>query len=356
MLSNFIKLIRISLGECDDSIPRLDTAHWRDLYSLSQQHAVTGLIYEAAIKLPIDIRPPREILLKWGVEVELIKARNTNINAVTIKVKEFLKHDNLDGCILKGQCIAQLYPNPSFRVPGDVDVWVKGSRKDIISFVLSHSKCSHVVYHHIDGLYIDDIVVEIHFTPSYMSNPFANRKLQKWINETSSRQFAHLENIGGELICAPTLAFNRVFILHHIYRHFLYEGVGLRQILDFYYVLKHGFSQKEKEETIRVYRLLNILNFAGAVMYVLREVCGLDDKHFITSPNEVYGKVLLNEILKTGNFGQPIIPDAKKENSIQRGWRILKRNWHFIKYEPHEVIWLPYFKMKNRVFFVKHYN
>ena len=91
-----------------------------------------------------------------------------------------------------------------------------------------------------------------------------------------------------------------------IYRHFLYEGIGLRQMMDFYYVLKQGFTEIERDETINVYNNLNLLGFAGAAIYVLQEIFGLEEKYHIVLPNDKYGKVLLSEILIGDNFGQAI--------------------------------------------------
>ena len=187
-----------------------------------------------------------------------------------------------------------------------------------------------------------------------MANPFANRRLQKWIQAEKTKQFENSINIYEECqIHAPTLAFNRVFILHHIYRHFFYEGIGIRQMMDFYYVLKHGFTKEEQEETQYIYKKLNLLNFAGAAVYVLREIFGLEETLYIVAPNEKYGKVLLSEILSGGNFGQIKQQRNTKENKLQRGWRIIKRSLQFIMYEPLEVVWLPYFKVMNNLLYVR---
>ena len=187
-----------------------------------------------------------------------------------------------------------------------------------------------------------------------MANPFANRRLQKWIQAEKTKQFENSINIYEECqIHAPTLAFNRVFILHHIYRHFFYEGIGIRQIMDFYYVLKQSFTKEEQEETQCIYKKLNLLNFAGAAVYVLREIFGLEEMFYIVAPNEKYGKVLLTEILSGGNFGQIKQQRNTKENKLQRGWRIIKRSLQFIIYEPLEVVWLPYFKVMNNLLYVR---
>lgn len=353
----FFNLIRISVGKSADDFPILDSTLWQELYTLARQQAIVGVLFQAIESLPSEKRPPRELLLKWLVATEQIKQRNQHLNATAVKVEALFNTNGFQCCILKGQGIAQVYPNPELRTPGDIDIWIDGNRKDIISFVRQHAKSSHVVYHHIDGITIDKVQVETHFTPSYMSNPFANSRLQRWIRGEKATQFRHSVTIGdGGQIHIPTLSFNRVFILHHIYRHFFYEGIGLRQMMDFYYVLKQGFTPGEQEETLRIYKRLNLLRFAGAAVYVLREIFGLEREFYITEPNEEYGKVLLSEIMQGGNFGQVIYTDKANEGKLHRGWRIIKRSFRFLKYAPTEVIWIPYFKVMNNLTYVRNYN
>lgn len=350
----FFNLIRIGLGEPVEDFPILVPTQWQKLYTLARQQAIVGVIYKSIERLPKEKHPPRELLFKWIATTERIKELNQHINKTAQKVESQFRDNNFHSCILKGQGIAQLYPNPELRTSGDIDIWINNERKEIISFVNKLSTSSHAVYHHIDGLKIDGVEIETHFTPSYMANPFANRRLQKWIQNESIKQFEHCTSIGeGITIHTPTLAFNRVFILHHIYRHFFYEGIGLRQMMDFYYVLKQSFTKEEQEETQCIYKKLNLLNFAGAAVYVLREIFGLEEMFYIVAPNEKYGKVLLSEILSGGNFGQIKQQRNTKENKLQRGWRIIKRSLQFIMYEPLEVVWLPYFKVMNNLQYVR---
>lgn len=356
-LDNFYKLIRIYLGESVEGFPVMGSNQWQELYTLAQQQAVVGIILKSIEQLPNDKRPPRDVLFKWIASTERIKQANQHLNITAPKVESQFKKNNFQSCILKGQGIAHLYPNPELRTPGDIDIWINGNRKEIISFVGKFSKSSHAVYHHIDGLKVDGVEIETHFTPSYMANPFANRRLQKWIQSEKGKQFEHSVNLcEGVQVHTPTLAFNRVFILHHIYRHFFYEGIGLRQMIDFYYVLKQGFTKEEQKETLRIYKRLNILNFAGAAMYVLREIFGLEEDYLITQPNEKYGKILLSEIMVGGNFGQFTFIHKHRETKLQRGWRIIKRSLRFVKYEPLEVLWIPYFKIMNNILYVRKYH
>ena len=49
---------------------------------------------------------------------------------------------------------------------------------------------------------------------------------------------------------------------------------------------------------------LGLWKFAGAVMYVLKEVLGLAEEKMIVPVDEKRGKLLLAEILDGGNFGR----------------------------------------------------
>lgn len=357
LIEEFIKLIKISLGVISpETFPRLNKYQWAELFSMAHKQAIVGIVSKAIDILPNEKRPPREIVLKWIVFTERIKNHNKYINANILQIEQLFNEMNLSGCILKGQGIAQLYPSPELRTSGDVDIWLNGNRRSIINIVKSKCHKSHAVYHHIDGLVVNKVLVEVHFTPSYMADPFANNKLQQWIEKESLQQFNNTIDIDGNAIHVPTLAFNRVFILHHIFRHFFYEGIGLRQMMDFYYVLKQGFSEEERQDTIALYNKLKLTQFAGATIYVLQEIFGLEKKFQIIPPNANYGKVLLSEIMRGGNFGQAIVKSKYNETIFHRGWRIIKRSWKFFKYNPSEVFWIPYFKIMNNIWYVRVYN
>ena len=150
-------------------------------------------------------------------------------------------------------------------------------------------------------------------------------------------------------IPVPSLDFNRVFILVHIYRHFFYEGIGLRQMLDYYYVLCHGFSEEDGKKTVDVLKSLGMIRFAGAVMYVLKNVFGMEERFMLVPANEREGKFLLDEIMLAGNFGHhdPRVGYGRKSSAWNLFWRRVSRSSRFIFRYPSETIWTPFFKMVN---------
>lgn len=143
--------------------------------------------------------------------------------------------------------------------------------------------------------------------------------------------------------------------MNHIYRHLLDEGVGMRQILDFYVLLKA--YQKERQvqsEMMNVDVLMKHIcdcgmkRFASALMFVLQEIFGLDDEELLCPVSEKHGVFLMEEMMAAGNFGHYdermkvlAVKKGKLSYQLQKAQRRFKRNLRFLTSYPEEVICEP---------------
>ena len=255
-----------------------------------------------------------------------------------------------------------------YRTPGDIDIWLHGERKEILDYVRRHVPDCKPVYHHVDFPVVEGLDIEVHFTPSWMNSPVTNRRLQRFFRENCAAELqatpisnsqAPIANgqapsansqepiANGQPLPVPSLAFNRVYILVHIYRHLFAEGIGLRQLLDYYFVLCQGFTEEEREETMRVLRSLKMERFARAVMWVLQAVYGMEERFLLVAPDEREGRFLLDEVMLAGNFGQydERLQHEQGESALHWGWRKVVRNFRFVSSYPSEVLWSPLFKL-----------
>lgn len=223
-----------------------------------------------------------------------------------------------------------------------------------------------VRYHHIDAPDEECVSVEIHFRPSFMCSPLRNIRLQNWYKENA--QFGMNDaKIADCVIPVPTTSFNIIYQLVHIYRHLFDEGIGLRQLLDYYFVLRAlhieqgefsartpsmaqwaegmGIAVKSNEEIMHTLRRFGMKEFAGAVMYVLQTVFAMPDVYLLCPANEKAGVFLLNESMMAGNFGK--YDERIKKTSSQSGhaWEKLKHNMRLIKHYPEEVLWESFFRV-----------
>ena len=235
----FFDFLRFSIGPKSEIPSSLKEADWKALYRIAQKQCLVGILFDGIKKLPAEyVGMEKELLLQWMAESQMLEKANVRLNDAAIQVSEWFRKKGFRTCILKGQGNALMYPNPYSRTPGDIDIWVEGGDKRVISFVRSISPHEKACYHHIEFPSYKGVEVEVHYRPSFLLCFWHNRKLQKYYERVKEEQFSHRMMLGeqGE-IAIPTVEFNLIFQLTHIYSHLMNEGIGLRQLLDYYYVL-----------------------------------------------------------------------------------------------------------------------
>ena len=359
VIFDFLKYCLGAKGDMSNVVAGMD---WRLLYEFASKQAMLGVCFDGIERLgkeypeelkqnPID----RNLLMSWMGAAQQIRRQNVKVNVVAGKLYSMLREDGLRCCILKGQGNALMYPNPYSRNPGDIDVWVNASREQITEYAKKHFELEDDMrFHHLETT-MDGVPVELHFFPGIMNNLVYNARLQKWFKRNADLQCSNVVSLPdciGE-IAIPTTAFNVVYQLTHLYHHFFDEGIGMRQIVDYYFVVISDELLVIRDELLvirdtlqRELKYLGLWKFAGAVMYVLHEVLGLSEEKMICPMDEMRGKLLLAEILNGGNFGKHF---TKYGHFTQQGMAkkyFLKiwRNMHFVRYYPAEALSEPLFR------------
>ena len=235
----FFDFLRFCIGS-DSEIPSsLKEADWKELYAIAKKQCLVGILFNGIKKLPAEhVGMKKELLLQWMMQCQMLEKANVRLNDAAIQVSEWFRKKGFRTCILKGQGNALMYPNPYSRTPGDIDIWVEGGDKRVISFVRSISPHEKACYHHIEFPSYKGVEVEVHYRPSFLLCFWHNRKLQKYYERVKEVQFSHRVMLGeqGE-VAIPTAEFNLIFQLTHIFTHLMNEGIGLRQLVDYYFVL-----------------------------------------------------------------------------------------------------------------------
>ena len=235
----FFDFLRFSIGPKSEIPSSLKEVDWKELYAIAKKQCLVGVLFDGIKKLPAEhVGMKKELLLQWMAESQMLEKANVRLNDAAIHVSEWFRKKGFRTCILKGQGNALMYPNPYSRTPGDIDIWVEGGDKRVISFVSSISPHEKACYHHIEFPSYKGVEVEVHYRPSFLLCFWHNRKLQKYYERVKEEQFSHRVMLGeqGE-VAIPTAEFNLIFQLTHIFSHLMNEGIGLRQLVDYYYVL-----------------------------------------------------------------------------------------------------------------------
>ena len=362
----FFAFLRYCLGYKGNMSKIVAGMDWQELYSFASKQALLGLCFEGIERLgkeyPEELRLNpigRELLMNWMGKAQQIRRQNMKVNAVAGKLFSMLREDGMRCCILKGQGNALMYPNPYSRTPGDIDAWIDASRERIMEYTQKKFELGDDIrLQHLETS-LDGVPVELHFFPCSMNNPIYHLRLQKWFRRNADLQYSHIVGLpdGAGDIAIPTSPFNVVYQLCHLYHHFFDEGIGMRQIIDYYYVVSMLNVNCEMLTWLQKdLKHLGLWKFAGAVMYVLHEVLGLSEEKMIVPVDEKRGRLLLAEILDGGNFGRHFTKYAGFTHQCMGKKYFLKiwRNMHFVRYYPAEALSEPIFRTWHFFWRLKH--
>lgn len=347
---------------------KVDTIDWKEVLEEAMKQSLMGVAfvgfkiwsasdYVKKSGATIDKR----LLTQWAGICEKIREDNLLLNKRTAQVCKNFAKDGFRTSVMKGQGNALLYGEQLslLRSPGDIDVWVEGGFEKVNDYVQKIAPSTHISEKDIVFDVFSDTEVEVHYRPYIMRNPFRNRRLQRFFASQAEACFTNkvqllVKNKEGEKSMmdafVTTTSFNLVHQLAHIHRHLFAVGMGLRHLMDYYFQLVHAekaLSREEKDEVIRVVKSIGLERLACALIWILEVHFGLPKNCQLWEPNKEDGEFLLDDILRTGNFGNG---DEHLRIGIRSGGfksliDVLKHNWAMSRFDYTDWFWGPLYRM-----------
>ena len=341
----FFALLRSTMtGEQFDSVPTAEG--WSEFYQMAGIQSVTGVCFTAFPRLPKAQQPPVELMVRWMGEAEDIRRMNELQNQEAARLTRLFTEAGRRSAILKGQANARLYPDRLSRQVGDIDIWVEGGKKGVVALLMELGLVTELgstsvdgkptaSYHHVHLRPTKDhIVVEVHFRPSSGNfNPFTNRRLQRWLEQEIGSSCQPVD----EGFNVPSVRFALMMQLSHVQRHFLVEGIGLRHVCDYYWLLKNS-TEEDRREVASHLSSFGLRYTASALMWVLHEVLHLDEDLMLCPPDSYRGEWMLREIMAGGNFGHHA--GREKHGTLRRVMEGRLRHLKLMRFEFWEEFWV----------------
>lgn len=357
-----LDLLKVGLGTKDrlSVVPSED--EWAELMTECRRHAVGGIGWQAVSRLPKDQEPPLSTFAPWYLLRGQICQKSCKAEYDASRVEKALREDGIRACIIKGQGAARFYPDPLLRQSGDVDLWVECDRVTAVDYVRRKLGVHKVEarIHHVDYPIFKGTITEIHYFPMFMYSFFRQRRLEKFFEREKNRQMENTAKpIEGKKnltdFHCPTAEFNAVFMLTHIMRHLFEEGIGFRQLIDYFYVLRalplnetgSAIAPDVKSSIMRDIRYLGMGRFVRAIMFIMREAFDMEERYMLCDVDEANGRRLLEEIMYTGNFGIYDSRDIAWKNSGSKLHLFIGKFLHNIRLWrlcPEEVLAGPLFR------------
>lgn len=316
-----------------------DIRDWHGLYEFVCQQTIAGICEPTRFS---EVHPDTDVLLEWIGSVERLRGLNRLQNRQIDELVGKLKKEGFHCCILKGQGNATMYPDGELRTPGDIDVWIDTDEETLIEHVRRKFPEEKEGFKHIKYPVFKDTGVDMHYTPLRFVHPKYNKRLQQWIKDNKEQQMTHYVRLANTetAIAIPTAEFNVVYQLGHLMIHLFSWGIGFRQLVDYFYVLKslEGISDAQKTEIVEDWKYLGLSRMASAVMWIETEILGLPEGLALIKPNRYLGRIVFADIMKGGNFGKYNKGYKYPKRGILRRLYSLYRLLKFFPFFPREVI------------------
>lgn len=296
----FFELLQVSAGQkdCLDYGPSYQ--QWQELYRMSREHKLTGVCYRGIERLfDFGLRAPQDLIIDWMADAEAIKSSHAQLAKRSQKLQETLLERGIRSSILRGQGGTAFYREELqelYQTDG-LDVLVDCSLERAEKFVrLTGQQQVSTAYSRLPLAVWDNVEVMLYCELGVIRNRFKSRKLQKFFKENREQLFWK----EGTLML-PTISMSAFCALLYSWQRFLYEGMSMRQVFDYFFVLqkaeghfepfKNGvtFEQALKEG--------GMLRFAQGLMWVLQETMNLSKALMPCEPLENEGRFLLQEIM-----------------------------------------------------------
>ena len=367
----FYQLLRMALGRqvCLPHTP--NEQEWKALYELAKKQSLIGVCFAGVQKLQTQRQePPEMTYLTWMGMAAKIQQRNEVVSRQCVELQGQLAADGVRSCVQKGQGVGALYrvhdndndnnKNSSdlsmLRQSGDIDVWVDTDEEGALRWVKKYQRVLDFDYKHVHLDVLEGTSVEVHYRPSTSRVPWYMKRVEHFTREKAC--WTNAVALGDGMVNVPSLEFNLVFILQHIFGHLFAEEMTLKQYLDYYFVLKQAHVEgADVQEAYRWMQRMGMGSFAKATMWLLREVFGMPEEWMICDADADEGRFLLDRVMakeqkaKKGEHGS-----VRWHLSVF--WAQQNKNLHLLTHYPLEVlfspIWLARHFFWKRIWKMKH--
>lgn len=353
--SLFFELIRVAIGYADSLSLTPSNKEWRTLYDIAKKQCLLGVCVAAVQRLGADadnvsgrIGMSEMLYLTWMGMAAKIQQRNEIVTKRCAEVQRMLLASGLRCCILKGQGVAQVYPEHlrGLRQSGDIDVYSNCGRKMALDFTRSLGQTDvEWDYVHTHPAIFEDTEVELHYRVSVSRNVWMNARLQRFFEKNNEEFFKGSVQLPSGDITVPSDWMNLFYLLQHAYRHLFTEGIGLRQMMDIYCAMKASALSEDDAILLKnAVKRFGLDRFTSGIMWALQRVFGMDTEGTFWIPNQDEGEFLLSEIMQSGNFGH----QDNRFGTVSGGKHAkvaasVRRTFHLARHYTSEAIAAPFY-------------
>lgn len=238
-----------------------------------------------------------------------------------------LRENHIDCYLLKGLSLADCYPVPEYRKLGDLDLYL--AEPEMLSqaqtvlessgYILQDELSDHhVTYYYTFPKTGRRFILELHYrVVGQYQYSRTNELVDLVYSPTQLKKSSQMIHGYSYTVLPPT---EYVFyMIHHMLKHYLYSGFGIRLLCDFTFYLKHHESEIDFDQIHTWCRESRISHLYEIILESCRMYLGLPDSidsqiHYDTSDCQDF----ITQILKDGDMGTDVSQTLVGSSSYQK--------------------------------------
>ena len=207
---------------------------------------------QAQSSLPFLLPYIKDSSLLYNIkhQTKLMMLNYYQIEQFTRRIADLFDANNISYILLKGISLAAFYPVPEYRKLGDVDIYINDkemfNRASALLLANGYKKDDEISDHHQGYLYKvpktgRTMILELHYriVGLYQYAP-ANKIVDAVFASGTFTPIMQKVNDRSYSVLPPTEY--TFYMIHHMLKHYLYSGFGIRLLCDFSFYLEYNYT------------------------------------------------------------------------------------------------------------------
>lgn len=300
----FLSIVRLGIGH--HAGVQTQNVDWNAIETLAAEQGLSAVIVDGVDRLPLELRPPKPILLQWiGETLQGYEYRYELYCRTIAEMAAFYNEHGFKMMVLKGYACSLDWPKPEHRPTGDIDIWLFGKQKETDA-LLSKEKGIKIDKdrHHHTVFYWRDFMVENHYDFINTHRHISHQGLEDILKELGQDD-THFVELYGEKVYLPSANLHALFLIRHALNHFASIGISVRQVLDWAFFVEKHTKEVDWNWLLKVLEEYHMKEFFN----IINAIC-VEDLGF---PVSIFPSVQFEPRLKDKVWNDIIAPEYSLE-------------------------------------------